>query len=107
MHISNINLSNMVLQADKGIECTEATGINFKNIQLVTKETSPVINIINSDNILFDNIGYNDYSELLIELSGSRTKDIKLKNTDSIRKPQLLACSYLFPHNPPPQIYLS
>ncbi len=29
-HISNINLSNMVLQADKGIECTEATGINFK-----------------------------------------------------------------------------
>lgn len=89
MHISNINLSNMVLQADKGIECTEATGINFKNIQLVTKETSPVVHIINSDKIVLDNIGYNAYAELLMELSGSRTKDIKLVNTSMLNLKQL------------------
>ncbi len=61
----------------------------LKNIKLVTKETSPVIHIINSDKILFDNIGYNDYSELLMELSGSRTKDIKLINTDMLNLKQL------------------
>lgn len=89
MHIANINLSNMVLQADKGIECAEATGINFKNIRLLTKETLPVVHIINSDKVLLDNIGYNDYAELLIELSGSRTKDIKLANTSMLNLKQL------------------
>ena len=27
-------MENMVLQADKGIDCTEATGITFKNVKL-------------------------------------------------------------------------
>ena len=89
MHIADINLSNMVLKADKGIECYEASGINFKNIQLVTKQTSPVINVNNSDKIVFDNIGYNDYAELLMQLSGSRTKDIKLVHTDILNLKQL------------------
>ncbi|SFP85268.1 glycoside hydrolase family 28 protein [Parafilimonas terrae] len=91
MHISNINLSNMVLQANKGIECSEATGINFKNIQLVTKETSPVIHVINSDKILFDNIGYNDNAALLMKLSGEKTKDIKIVNSNTSNAKQLAA----------------
>jgi hypothetical protein len=90
MHIANINLSNMVLQADKGIECTEATGINFKNIRLVTKETLPVISIINSDKILFDNIGYNENAALLMKLSGDRTKEVKLINTTTSKAKQLV-----------------
>lgn len=89
MHISNINLSNMVLQADKGIECSEATGIGFKNIQLVTKDTSPVVHVINSDKILFDNIGYNNNAEVLIKLSGERTKDVKIINTNTGNVKQL------------------
>jgi polygalacturonase len=89
MHIRNINLSNMVLQAAKGIECTEATGINFKNIHLVTKETTPVINVINSDKILFDNIGYNNNAVLLMKISGDRTKEIRLSNTDTSKAKQL------------------
>ena len=38
MHISNINLSNLVLQADKGIECSEATDIHFRNVKLLTEK---------------------------------------------------------------------
>ena len=89
MHIANINLSNMVLQADEGIECIEATGINFKHIQLAVKQTSPVISIINSDKILFDNIGYNVNAALLMKLSGDRTKDIKIVNSNTANAKQL------------------
>jgi len=88
MHIANINLSNMVLQADKGIECSEATGINFKNISLVTKETKPVIHVINSDKLVFDNIGYNTNADLLLRLSGSKSKDIKLVNNNITKAKQ-------------------
>jgi len=77
------------LKADKGIECYEASAINFKNIRLVTKQTSPVINVVNSDKIVFNNIGYNDYAELLLQLSGDKTKDIKLVNTDMLNLKQL------------------
>lgn len=89
MHIANINLSNMVLQAKKGIECIEGTGINFKNIQLVTKETSPVINVINSDKILFQNISYNSGAEVLLKLSGNKTSNIKLSGTNTSNAKQV------------------
>lgn len=81
MHISNINLNNITLQADKGIECSEASNINFNNVKLVTKETSPVINIFNSDAVAFVHIEYNENATLLMKLSGEKTKNIKLSDT--------------------------
>ena len=42
-----------------------------------------MIDIANSETVSFDNIQYNDNAELLIKLSGDRTKDIKLTNTDT------------------------
>ncbi len=42
MHIQNVNIENAVLQADEGIDIQEATGINLKNINLVTKNSNPV-----------------------------------------------------------------
>ncbi|TKK67010.1 glycoside hydrolase family 28 protein [Ilyomonas limi] len=83
MHISNINLTNLVMQADKGIDCNEASNIHFKNVQLVTKETSPVINVFNSDTVLFDSISYNNNAAVLLKLSGGKTKNIHLINTDT------------------------
>jgi polygalacturonase len=83
MHIANVNLSNMVIQANSGIECSEATDIKFKNIQLVTKETSPLIDVTNSNSIVFDNVQYNGNANVLLQLSGDRCKNIKLLHTDT------------------------
>jgi polygalacturonase len=81
MHIKDIVLENMVLQAKKGIDVQEASGITFKNIKIISEETNPVIDILQSDNLTFDNITFKDKAELLFRVSGERAKSIKIKNT--------------------------
>ena len=83
MHIKNIVFENMVLQADKGIDIQEASGLSFKNIQVISAETKPVIDILNSDNLSFDKITYKDGSEVLFRISGDRSKTISIKNTSA------------------------
>lgn len=81
MHVKNIVMENMVLQAKKGIDIQEASGITLKNITIISKETNPVIDIVQSDNLVFDNIQYKAGSEVLFRVSGDRTSKIIIKNT--------------------------
>ncbi|HET9744889.1 MAG TPA: glycoside hydrolase family 28 protein [Chitinophagaceae bacterium] len=83
MHVKDIVLENMVLQSRKGIDVQEATNITFRNIKVITKETDPVIDIVQSDKLLFDNITYKDGAALLFRLNGERTQNISIKNTDA------------------------
>lgn len=83
MHVKDIVLQNMVLQADKGIDVQEASGITFKNINIISGETNPVVDIVQSDRLLFDNISYRSGSELLFRVSGERSSGITIRNTDA------------------------
>ena len=83
MHVKDIVLENMVLQAKKGIDVQEATGITFKNIKVISDETNPVVDIVQSDKLIFDNITYKDGSELLFRVNGDRSNNISIKNTDA------------------------
>ncbi len=94
MHVRNVVLENMVLQATKGIDVQEASGISFKNIQVISAETNPVVDILNSDNISFDKITYKDGSELLFRVSGDRSKGISIKNTNGATAKQKLLCEF-------------
>ena len=55
----------------------------IKNLRLLVAETDPVINILNSNNITFDKLLFNDAAELLVNVKGERSSLIKLKNSDS------------------------
>lgn len=83
MHVKDIVLENMVLQAKKGIDVQEATGISFKNIKVISQESNPVVDIVQSDELVFDNITYKDGSELLFRVNGDRSGNITIKNTDA------------------------
>jgi hypothetical protein len=83
MHVKNVRLENMILQADKGIDCQEASGISFKNITILSEQTNPVVDIINSDHLTFDKLGYKKGAELLFRVAGDRTKNINIQNTDA------------------------
>jgi hypothetical protein len=83
MHIKNIVLENMVLQARKGLDIQEATGISFKNIKIISEETDPVIDVVHSDNLVFDNISYKNGARLLFRINGERSNNIHIKNTDA------------------------
>jgi polygalacturonase len=88
MHVKNVVLENMVLQADKGIDVQEATGITFKNIKVISHETNTVVDIIQSEKLVFDNITYKEGSELLFRISGERTSGVIIKNTDASKAKQ-------------------
>jgi polygalacturonase len=83
MHVKDIVLENMVFQSKKGIDVQEATNITFRNIKVISKETDPVIDVVQSDKLVFDNITYKDSAELLFRLNGERTQNISIKNTDA------------------------
>lgn len=80
MHVQNIVLQDMVLQAQKGIDIQEATGIAFKNIKVISADTNPVIDIINSDKLVFDKVAYKNDPSLLFRVSGEKTQEISIKN---------------------------
>lgn len=82
MNILGLYLNDLTIKAKKGIVCTEATGVYIKNFKMITDDTTPVISIDNSRSINLDNISYNPGSDLLFRISGDRTDDIKIKNTD-------------------------
>jgi DNA sulfur modification protein DndE len=81
MNIKNILIENAVLQANQGLLCIEADNIRLKNITLWS-ENKAVISIMDSKNIILDNIQYKENSELLMQVNGERSKNIRLLNTD-------------------------
>ena len=92
MNIHNIYLSNMTLQSNKGIEIEEAKDVHLKNINVLSKETKPVVNIVNSSNLTFDTLKHKQGAALLFNVSGDRTSKIVVTNTNvmgSINKVEL------------------
>ncbi|AUD01329.1 glycoside hydrolase family 28 protein [Spirosoma pollinicola] len=82
MAVKNITMEKMVLEADKGVELIDASGIRFTNVRLITKSTKPVILVDNSSNLTFDTIQYDPQASLLFSVLGERSQNIQVKNTD-------------------------
>ena len=81
MHIKNINLENMTLLAKKGVDIQEATGINIKNVNIISKENNPLLYVLNSDAVVFDKVQYKA-ADVLLQVEGNRSGGILIKNTD-------------------------
>lgn len=93
MSVKNIVLQNMVLQAKHGLDMTEGSDITLRNVRLITKETNPVMYVHNSRNIILDKIQY-DQAELLLNISGDKSGNIKLNNTDASKAKEKLKFEY-------------
>ncbi len=83
MSIKDISLENIVIEAHKGLICQEAENIRFKNVTLLTTDTMPVMEVQNSKNISLDGIKYTSGADLLLRVSGDRSQDIRLTNTNT------------------------
>lgn len=81
MHVRDIVLENLFLQAKKGIDIQEATGITLRNIHGLFKETAPSIDITQSDKILFEKVTLGKDNKDVIRINGDRTSGILFKNT--------------------------
>jgi DNA sulfur modification protein DndE len=83
MAIKDISLENIVIESQKGMLCQEAENIRLKNVTLLTTETKPVLEVQNSKNISLDGIKYASGADLLLRVSGDRSQDIRLTNTNT------------------------
>ena len=81
MSIKGIHIENSTFQTGKGVDIIEAQNISLKNIRLNSKDTSPLINIKNGNGIVFNQIVY-DQAQLLFKISGKKSAQIKVLNTD-------------------------
>lgn len=81
MHVQDILMENMVLQADKGIDIQEASGLRLRNIQLVGKETDPLIDITQSDRLQFENITGSGTAPVIYRVNGDRSSGINIKTS--------------------------
>jgi polygalacturonase len=88
MHVKNVVIENLTIQANKGIDVQEASGIVLKNAKIITEETDPVVDVLNSDNIVFDKLSYKEGTELLFRIGGDRTNGISIRNTDASKAKQ-------------------
>lgn len=80
MSVKNILIENAVIVANKGLLCIEAENISLKNVSLFTKEKT-TMQVQNGRNISLDEIRYRN-SEVLLKISGERSQNVKLINTD-------------------------
>ncbi|MCX8020354.1 MAG: glycoside hydrolase family 28 protein [Chitinophagaceae bacterium] len=81
MHVKNVVLENMVLQADKGIDIQEAGNITFRNITLHTQHADPLVDITQSEELLFENLRFDKNIPLLFRINGDRCGRIRVKHT--------------------------
>lgn len=94
MNVKNIVMQNMTIQSKVGLDMTEGTNIVLRNVNLITDETDPVMNIHNSQNIVLENVSYKDGAELLLNISGSKSKLIKMPGTDTKKAKKAIEYSY-------------
>ena len=50
MNLENILLENILMEADKGMTCTDAKGVTLRKVTFITRER-PVIELINSSDV--------------------------------------------------------
>jgi len=82
MHVKNIKIENSVFQSDIGVDIQEASGITLNNVKVFSKNTQPVVDIINSDNISINKFDYAKETDLLIRVAGDRTKAVTIQQTN-------------------------
>lgn len=83
MHVKNIQLSNIVLKVNKGVELIESSNVLLKNIQVFAEQNNPVVYLENTKGITVDNITYGKNVPLLFRVSGKNSSDIQLLNTNT------------------------
>lgn len=81
MNIHDIYLENLTIQANEGVELTEASNISIKNLNLLIAKTDPLISIDNSKNISFDSLKSFKDVKSLMNISGDKTTGVKLSNS--------------------------
>lgn len=82
MNLENIEISNMLLEADNGITVIDADGVKISNVKLITKNET-AIEFYNTRNVTVEEFISHKKSPKTITVNGVKSANISLKSTDS------------------------
>ncbi|MBF4467381.1 glycoside hydrolase family 28 protein [Flavobacterium sp. LC2016-12] len=88
MNLQNIELSNLVISAEKGFSIIDASGIKITNAKLDIQNPS-IFEIYNGKNIILKDVEFNSTSSKAVTIDGAASKNIELissKKTDFATK---------------------
>ena len=77
MNLENIEISNLIVKAEKGFSIIDANGIKINNAKLDT-ENPTVFEIYNTKNMSLKNIAFNSTSAKAISINGEACQNIEL-----------------------------
>jgi len=78
MNLKNVQLTNLLMEADKGLTCVDADQVILSGVNLITKQ-GPAMEFSNSKNVTVENCRIPENGKDVIAISGNRTKNIALK----------------------------
>jgi polygalacturonase len=79
--VQDVELTDITISARKGISCIDAEGIQFQNVRIFQQE-GPVFDLDNARNISIKHPDYSPNSSAFIKVSGNRSQDIHVIETD-------------------------
>ncbi len=94
MHVKGISFENLALQTEKGFDIQEASGINIKNVRIISKISNPLIDVLQSDKIIFENIRYKAGADQLFRINGERSNGIEIRQTDMTRAKEKISFEF-------------
>lgn len=77
MSIKDIQLSDVVIKSRRGAEVIEESGVSLSNISLQCSEDSPLINIENSQNLIFTKVRVLTAPKQFYNVNGGRSRGIR------------------------------
>lgn len=80
MNIENIELCDMLLEADMGFSVVDANGVNIHNIKMITKSKTS-FEFVNSKNVMLKDVESNNSSPAAITINGVESENISLIST--------------------------
>ncbi len=87
MHVKDIQMNNVFIQSNEGIDIQEATGIQLNNITVHATNKNSLIYALNSNDIKIKGFDFSNKSEIFLQAHGPRTKGIviSLKNAEKTK----------------------
>ena len=82
MPVKELTLENITIQSERGVFLTQAEGITFRNVNILSKQ-GPVIALDEARNIEIDSLSYPRGLSLFMKVVGQNSHSIQLRSVDT------------------------
>ena len=89
LNLENLSLENVDIEADKGLECHDVTGLTIKGLRLNTLKV-PAVVITNSMNIEIEKLDVPEDQKQLIDISGAVSKNITIRSVKPVNETKVV-----------------